>query len=241
MRDADGHLRLANEGNEDAMAVDADHLALETLEGAGEDADLLVRPVQEILIGEDDALLIGVRARGGITEIVHLLVRDPEDALGMCGIEGLDRYELHTATDRIETLQQLQLNLHRAHEYHIIYRIAAIVFADFAKGITGGILKMKIDLIALTGQFITNAQCPLALSIADAHGIPMEVGIVGFFEDGLVNRLVGLEGEGVRVLEELGKGRLDNIIRRARVQNTSAIKPFIYFSSQLTKALTTAA
>ena len=100
---------------------------------------------------------------------------------------------------------------------------------------------MKIDLIALTGQFVTNAQCPFALGVADTHGKPMEVGIVGFFEDGLVNRLVGLEGEGVLTLEELGEGRLDNIVRRARVQNTSAIKPSIYFSSQLTKALTTAA
>ena len=75
--DAEGYLGVSEEGDDDALSVDAFHLAFDVLERSVEDAHSLALFVEEVGVGEGDALPVGVGTGGYIDEVLHLFLWDP--------------------------------------------------------------------------------------------------------------------------------------------------------------------
>lgn len=96
--------------------ADALHLALDTGKGSAENAYTAVLLVDEVAIGQGNALVVGVWTGGRIDESLHLAVGNPENAGLLLGVERLHVPELHGGAGAAELLEQLQLDFHGLYE-----------------------------------------------------------------------------------------------------------------------------
>ena len=195
MRQPDCHTGLTEEGHDDAVAGDSLDLTFDAGKRATNDPHGLSLLVDEVVVGQWDTLTGGIRTGGGVDEVLHLTVGHP-DNLGAVGLDtGLDNHELHHVAAGRESLQQLQLDLHRVDKDDVIDRTKIGVLTGIAKVVFRRLLKMKIGLIALGMKGVVDLDGTLLTAIADAHGVPAEIVVVFLFQDTCILALVALEIE----------------------------------------------
>ena len=195
MRQPDSHTGLTEEGHDDAVAGDSLDLAFNAGKRATDDSHGLPLLVNEVVVCQGDTLTGGIRTGGGIDEVLHLTVGHPDD-LGAVGLDtGLHNHELHHVAAGRESLQQLQLDLHRVDKDDVIDGTKVSVLTGIAKIVFRRLLKMKIGLIALGMKSVVDFDGTLLTAIADTHGVPAEIVVVFLFQDAGIVALVALEIE----------------------------------------------
>lgn len=202
MGDAESDLGLADKGDNDAVALDALNLALDACKGTTEDAYTTVLLVDEIGIGEGDALGKGVETGGRRDEVLHLTVRHPDDTGGLGDIAGPDAHELHDVAGGVVTLEELELDLHGMDEHETIDR-GILVDHHPTIVVDRGLLDIEIGFVTLVAQLIVDIIGPLTPGVGDAHGIPVELVVVGLLTQVAVKAAIVVEKQELILILQL--------------------------------------
>lgn len=209
--DADGEAGFAQEDNDDAVAADALDFSFYTAEGTAKDADTLADPVEEVAVGELNALTVGIGAVGGFDEIEHGLVGHMDDFGALRLVERGLGHELHEGADSILAFQLFDFALLGMDKDEVAERRHGFV-------LHGAVLhhplfgEVQVVVNTLTLQFVAHPQCPNGIAEADAHGIPAQDVVIELFKWPFVFR--GF----------LNVGWVDTKVRSACAVNTGTLK-----------------
>ena len=185
MGDADGKAGFAKEDDDDTVAADAFDFSFDATEGTAKDADSLTDFVEEVAVGEGNALVVGVGQGGGFDEVLHGTVGHVDDFGALRRAERGFCHELDDGADGVFAFQLFDFPLLGMDEDEV------------AKGGHGFVLQLPVLHYSLFGevqvvvhslslQFVAHAKCSDGIAKADAHGVPPQDVVVLFFERTLV-------------------------------------------------------
>ena len=212
--DAEGGFDIAQLDDDDAVAHDALHLALYAQEGATDDAHPVAGLVEEVPVGEGDALAIRVGAGLGVDEVRHVLVGDVDNLRLLGGVALLLRHELQGQTGAVFVLQQAD-NLFPGLDEDEVGDDRAGLVEPLAVFMNLSVLEPEIGGEAFAYQLVAHAESPLGTGVTDAQGIPAHQGVVVFY---VVQHVVGRVVVTVEV--GLGQGWDEDKVRSVRAGGT---------------------
>lgn len=239
MGDAEGDTGLTDEGDHNAVALDALDLTLDAGKGAVKDAHTTVLLVDEVGISQGDALGQGIKTGGRGDEVLHLTVGNPDDGGGLGDVTRPDRHELHDVAGGVETLEELELDLHGADEHKTVDRGVLVdehtpIVVDYRW------LDIEIGVVALVAQFVVDIIGPFAPGVGDAHGIPVKLVVVGLLAQVAVEAAVVVEEQELVLVKQLERFWIGDKDRCARAWGTSGNNWFFRLVAHHPKCLYTA-
>ena len=141
--------------------------------------------------------------------------------------------------NNLETLEELELDLHGADEHKTVDRGVLVdehtpIVVDYRW------LDIEIGVVALVAQFVVDIIGPFAPGVGDAHGIPVELVVVGLLTQVAVEAAVVVEEQELVLVKQLERFWIGDKDRCARAWDTSGNNWFFRLVAHHPKCLYTA-